>query len=199
MTAARSAQMVHFGSVALAEEPAHSAVLSVIHAAKKASALISYDPNLRFALWDDPQRLKQIVLDTLPLADVIKVSEEEAEFLFGISDPEQALCHMEETYDAKVLFVTCGSAGAWGSINGSTAFVPAYQVRAVDTTGAGDCFLGAAAYQLLTTKKTLKSFNEKDVKALLRFACAAGSLVTTKLGAIPAIPTKEEIFRCLEK
>ena len=193
LRAAERTKILHFGSVALAEEPERTAVLTIVQRGKEAGAWISYDPNLRSGLWRDREEMRRAVRDTMPFADILKLSEEEAEELLGIAEPEKAALDAWERYGCKLVFVTCGSGGAWGCCGGKTAFAPALPVQAVDTTGAGDCFLGAACYGLLSREEPTLKLNRKELEDLLRFACTAGSLATKKRGAIDAIPTLAEI------
>ena len=195
--AVRTARMVHFGSVALAEEPERSAVLTLIAEARQAGRIVSYDPNLRFPLWSSEAALKKTVLETLQYADLIKLSDEEAQFLFGISDPAEAAHHVQREYGTAMVFVTCGRNGAWGCTGKETAFAPALQIDCVDTTGAGDCFLGAACLCLLNRQQEWEKLSHEELEEILRFACAAGSMATTKRGAIDAIPMLEEIQAAL--
>ena len=195
--AAERTKILHFGSVALAEEPERTAVLTLAHRGKTAGAWISYDPNLRPGLWHDQEEMRRAVRDTMPLADILKLSEEEAEELLDIAEPEKAAFEAWRRYGCKIAFVTCGSRGAWGCCGGKTAFAPALPVQAVDTTGAGDCFLGAACYGLLSREAGTLELTQKKLEELLRFACTAGSLATQKRGAIDAIPTISEIERAL--
>ncbi|MCI8594093.1 MAG: carbohydrate kinase [Oscillospiraceae bacterium] len=197
LSAARESRIFHFGSVALAEERSRSAVLELLYAAQTAGRLISCDPNLRFPLWDDHSAMKRAVLDVLPAVDILKIAEEEAEFLFGLADPAKAAQYAQETFGARAVFVTCGGKGAWAALDGVLCFAPAYAVETVDTTGAGDGFCGAALAILLERTDGLSGWSQEEGTALLRFACAAGSLAVTRKGAIDALPTRTEVERCV--
>ena len=198
LAAVEDARLLHFGSVALAEEPEKSVVLRLVQHARSAGRWVSYDPNLRPNLWADQSVMKDTVLSTLHLADILKLSDDEAELLLGISDPEEAAKQLHEKYGAAVAFVTCGRAGAWGCTEWGTAFAPALAVDSVDTTGAGDCFVGAACYRLLTRSGGLMNISREELEDILRFACAAGSLTTARRGAIDALPTLDEVAASLK-
>ena len=198
LAAAGNARLLHFGSVALAEELEKSAVLRLVDQARSAGRWVSYDPNLRPDLWADPSVMKDTVLSTLHLADILKLSDDEAELLLGISHPEKAAKQLREQYGAEVSFVTCGRAGAWGCTEAGTAFAPALAVDSVDTTGAGDCFMGAACFRLLKRREGLRDIGREELEDILRFACAAGSIATTRRGAIDALPTLGEVAASLK-
>lgn len=178
--AARNTRCLHFGSVALAEEPERSTVLALAKIARESGAMVSYDPNLRFPLWKGREvELKAEALAAAEHATVMKVSDDEAEWLFGISDPAAAATEMRARYGLRAAFVTCGPRGAYGAFECGTFFEPAADVKVVDTTGAGDCFIGAALVKLLTV-------NEIDADAareILRFANKEASDATTRKGA----------------
>ncbi len=180
LAAARSVRCLHFGSVALAEEPERSTVLALAAATRKAGGMVSYDPNLRFPLWKGrEEELRSEAIAAAELATVMKVSDEEAEWLFGIADPAAAATAIREKYDLRASFVTCGGDGAYGAFECGTFYEPAPEVQVVDTTGAGDCFIGAALAKLLTADY----IDAGAAREILRFACEQASDATTSKGA----------------
>ena len=138
---------LHFCSVALVESPMREAHRAAIAAAQDAGAIVSFDPNLRFPLWPDRDALRRTVLEFLPLADVVKISDEELEFLTGTADIDTALPQLFTGHVQLVLY-TCGSGGAHAYTRSAHGFAPCQPVRAVDTTGAGDGFIGSFLWQL---------------------------------------------------
>ena len=138
---------LHFCSVALVESPMREAHKAAIAAARDAGAIVSFDPNLRFPLWPDRDALRRTVLEFLPLADVVKISDEELEFLTGTADIDAALPQLFTGHVQLVLY-TCGSGGAHAYTRSVHGFAPCRPVRAVDTTGAGDGFIGSFLWQL---------------------------------------------------
>ena len=116
--------------------------LAAIGAAREAGAIVSFDPNLRFPLWPDREMLRQTVLQFLPLSNILKVSDEELEFLTGTADIEAALPQLFAG-DVQLVLYTCGSKGAYAYTRAAHVFAPCQKVRAVDTTGAGDGFIGS--------------------------------------------------------
>lgn len=194
LAAARGTRVLHFGSVALAEEPERSTVLALAKAAREAGAVVSYDPNLRFPLWQGrEEELRREALAALEYATVLKISDDEAEWLFGIADPAEAAETLRKRYCLDAVFVTRGAAGAVGAFACGTVSVSAPAVEVVDTTGAGDCFDGAALAKLLEFGGDANALTSGQAEALMRFACAAGSLATTRRGAIDAIPAPAEV------
>ncbi len=188
----------HFGSVSLTAEPSRTAVLEAVKEAKEKGSIISYDPNLRLPLWDSAQSAKQAILETIGLADVLKISEEEAEFLFGTSDCQKAARVIEETYEIPFIIITRGPKGCFARVNGMEFTSYAYDLKTVDTTGAGDSFLAGVLYCWLKSGKSLGELPQQELESFFDFANATGSLVTTKKGAIPAVPSLEEIQYCME-
>ena len=188
----------HFGTVSMTCEPSRGATLHAVKIAREKGILISFDPNLRPPLWNDLNEAKQIIETGLKYADILKVSEEELEFITGLNDLEAGSQYILENYGIKMILVTLGAKGCFYRAGTQTGSLPAYNVRTVDTTGAGDAFLGAFLYKVIESKKALKDLGKAEVEQMIDFANAAGSIATTKKGAIPAMPTIEEIETCME-
>ncbi len=194
----KNTRIFHFGSVSLTEDPEKSTVLYAVEEAKKAGAIISYDPNLRLPLWKSADEAKKTILDTLHYADILKLSEEEVEFLFGEVEDHQICKELSQRHGIKLILITKAADGCYAYVNGRDYHSYAYDLNTIDTTGAGDSFLAGVVYRLLQSGKDIGDLSDGDVSEMLDFANALGSLVTTKKGAIPAIPTIEEINRCME-
>lgn len=192
---------LHFGSVSLSQQPAAGATLAAVRAAKAAGACISFDPNYRPFLWDSPKAAVQAIRLAAGMADVIKLSQEELELLFdgAADDPEQGARALLAQGAALVL-VTLGSQGARAYTKNADACAAGFQVDAVDTTGAGDAFTGAALAALKDfTRRQIESMSADALAQLLRRANACGALTVTAYGAIPALPTAQELARFLQK
>lgn len=187
----------HFGSVSLTAEPSKTAVINAVKQAKANGALISYDPNLRLPLWKSPQQAKEVILSTLHYADILKISEEEAEFLFGLTDCEEACKLISETYDIDFVIITRGAKGCLAMVQDKVYPSYAYDLKTIDTTGAGDSFLAGVLYHLIHSQKGIDDMTADEINEMFDFANATGSLVTTKKGAIPAVPSLEEIKKCM--
>ena len=193
----QNTKILHFGSLSLTTEPARSATLRAIELARQAGALISYDPNLRPALWANLKEAKDMILLGMQQADLIKVSEEEVEFLTGQADAVQGAKRLYEEYHPALLAVTMGPSGCIYVTGSGLQQQPTFDTPCVDTTGAGDASWGAALSWLLQQPAAAGELSQKAVGSLMDFANAAGSLATTKQGAIPAMPSRQEIEQCI--
>ncbi|MGE5603748.1 MAG: PfkB family carbohydrate kinase [Nitrososphaerales archaeon] len=182
-------RIFHHGSISLINEPSRSATLAAVEYARASSALISYDPNLRLALWPSPEAARAGMLAAWPFANLIKVSEEELEFLTGVADIERAVRSLWSDR-LKVLVVTLGPAGCMYFTPEARGTVPGFSVQPVDTTGAGDGFVAGLLAGLLDCGL---AWDAADLQAALRLGNAVGALATTQKGAIPALPTRERV------
>jgi fructokinase len=190
--------ILHFGSVSLTGEPSRTATLSAVRAAKKSGCIISYDPNYRPLLWNDSETAQKQMAAGLELADIVKVSEEEMTLLTGETNLEKGSRALAR-YGASLIFISLGSRGAFYRDGNLYGAFPTYNVNTIDTNGAGDSFLGAALYRLRgKTLEEIRELKEAELKDILLFANAAGALTTMKKGAIPAMPSQEEILSCME-
>lgn len=191
----KAGDFLHFCSVDLVESPMKQAHKKAITAVSEAGGLVSFDPNVRLPLWNREEDCRAAIVEFLPCADIVKVSDEELEFITGIKDEEQAI---QSLFTGKVQAVvyTKGAAGAELYLKTERFKSSGYSVVAVDTTGAGDAFIGGFLYKLLELKANPANLNEilsANHSDILRFANASGALTTTGKGAISALPTKDEI------
>lgn len=202
------AAVLHFGSVSLTDEPSRSATLDAAKDAKAAGALITYDPNYRPALWHSEAEAVAEMRGPLPLVDVLKISDEEMELLSDKTTPEEAAKKLNAAGIPLVL-ITLGPDGVyyryktdWDVLEGT---VPGFQVTVADTNGAGDTFFGAFLSRLVQrTPGTgtdlhplLQDLTKEELEAALTFANRAASLTTSRPGAIPAMPTLQEVEAAL--
>lgn len=195
-----NADIFHFGSLSLTNEPARSATKHALNIAKENGVKISYDPNLRPLLWENMDKAKENIISCLSYADILKISEEEFEFLLGHRDYKRGSKEIAEKYGISHIFVTLGADGSAYRSGDNFVTAPAYDVKVVDTTGSGDAFMGAALYSLLGIKEDeFKNISEDKMQEILRYANGSGSLTATKKGGIPAIPTGEEIKELIGK
>ena len=188
------ARVFHFGSLSLTDEPARCATYQAVAYAKSKGKLITYDPNLRKPLWKDLEEAKKQLLWGLGQADVVKISDEEVAFLFGLG-VEDGAKHILETYGVKLVFVTCGANGCFFQNAMARGRVPSLQgIQVIDTTGAGDIFGGSAVWKLLQTGKALETLNEAELRDVVRFACTSAGLSTTRSGGISSVPEYAEVM-----
>ncbi len=182
------AKAFHFGTLSLTDEPARATTYRAVAYAKERGKLITFDPNLRKPLWKDLETAREQMLWGLSQADVVKISDEEIEFLFGLSPQEGAkkiLCD----YGVKLVFATCGADGCWFENQNACGHVDSLKgIKVVDTTGAGDIFGGSAVWKVLQTGKRPEELNEAELREAVRFACTAAGLSTTKPGGISSVP-----------
>ena len=184
-------RVLHFGSVSLTAEPSRSATLRAAQTAKERGALVSYDPNYRASLWPDEEAAVRQMREPLPLVDILKISDEELPLLTGLTDPERGSARLAEK-GIRLVLVTLGANGAFYRFRGRIGHVPGVRVTVGDTNGAGDTFFGAALSQLVRLK-SLDTLTEEELERILRFANRAASITTSRHGAIPAMPTLEEM------
>jgi len=187
-----SGDILHFGSIGIMPgTPSKEAHLKALRMAKDAGALISYDPNVRLPLWDDHEVLKATIMEFLPFADIVKVSDDELDFIFGTSDENTAAKICFEN-GACVLFVTRGKNGAAVYTKDLSYETEGIPVLAVDTTGAGDAFNGAMLSRFIG--RPLKDCLTPDaLTEMLIYANKAGSITVTRKGAMAGSPTPEDI------
>jgi fructokinase len=181
--------------VDLVESPMKHAHKKAITAMSNAGGLVSFDPNVRLPLWKSKEDCRQAILDFLPFADIVKVSDEELEFITGIEDEEKAL-HSLFIGNVKAVIFTKGAAGAELIVKDNHYKSSGYSVEVKDTTGAGDAFIGGFLFKLLELQANPENVVvqlQQHQAEILPFANASGALTTTGKGAISALPTTEEI------
>lgn len=189
----RHSRVFHFGAVSMTGEPGRSATLFAARTAREAGVVVSYDPNYRSFLWPDTAVAVEAMMQGLVYAQIVKVSDEEALLLTGKKEPDAAAKALRQAGPDLVL-VTAGSNGTWYAGKGFSGYVPAFRVPTVDTTGAGDTFLGAFLHRLLQQSgDLLRELDEQFAHEAVVYASAAGALCTTNYGAIAAMPTEKQI------
>ena len=188
-----ASKVLHFGTLSMTNEPARDATYKAVEYAAGPGKLISFDPNLRKPLWDDLDEAKRQMLWGLRHADVVKISDEETEFLFGIA-PEEAAKHIIDSFGVRLVYVTCGAEGCFYRTKTASGFVKALSGIAVkDTTGAGDIFGGSAMYGLLRAGGVPEKLTAEELENIVSFACASAGLSTTKAGGISSVAELIEV------
>lgn len=192
----QNTKIMHFGSASLTGEPSRTATLATVRAAKQSGAIISYDPNFREPIWDSRSEAITQMKAGLRLADIVKISFEELALLTGESDLLKGADCLR-AYGACLVLVTLGAKGAFYRANCGSRILATYDVATIDTNGAGDAFMGAIHFRLRNkTLDEIKAMVCEELDDIVDFANAAGSLATTKSGAIPAMPTLAEVEQC---
>jgi fructokinase len=197
--------VLHFGSISLIESPAAEATKKAVELARANKMLVSYDPNVRISLWPSRETCKQTILNTLGWADIVKINEDELEFLTG-SREHSAAEQLRVEHDLPVLIITLDSRGAYVVTKDGGTTVQGFQVELVEATGAGDGFNSGVLSGLLPIikntpdkREALVNLNKDTLCEIIRTANAIGAITCTKAGAIPALPSREEVVTFLQK
>ena len=189
-----NAKVFHFGTLSLTDEPARTTTYKAVAYAKNAGKLITYDPNLRKPLWKDLEEAKKQLIWGMTMADVVKISDEEVEFLWGLG-VEEGADYILKNFGVKLVFVTCGADGCYFKNAIASGKVPSLSnIKVVDTTGAGDIFGGSAVYKLLQTGKAPDTLNEEELREVVTFACTSAGLSTTKPGGISSVHEYQQVL-----
>lgn len=191
------ARVFHFGTLSLTDEPARTATQKATAYAKGRGKLISCDPNLRLPLWPSEEAAKAQILWSLRQADVVKISDNEVEFLWGCT-PEEGAEKLLAEYGVSLAMVTLGPEGCLLKTRNAVCRVRCPKVHPIDTTGAGDIFGGSAMARLLELEKPIQALTAEDLAYIGSFAAAAASLSTEHSGGIPSIPEKDTVLRSMQ-
>ncbi|MBU3113083.1 carbohydrate kinase family protein [Clostridium lacusfryxellense] len=184
--------ILHFCSVSLIDAPVRKAHIAAIKAVKEVGGIISFDPNIRLPLWKDHNEYKKVICDFIEYADILKISEDEIEFITGEKDEALAIEWLL-SFKIKILIITRGHNGVSAYYNNQVMRVPGYSVSVVDTTGAGDAFIGSFIYKISTSNHGISCITNENMKEILSFSNAVAALTTTRKGAINAIPSREVV------
>ena len=187
--------ILHAGSLSMTTSPSREACEEAFRFAKERGVIISYDPNYRAALWDSEERAIAMMKVLIPYADILKVSDEEMLMLTGTEDFEEGSLVLSE-YGPRLVLVTLGSQGVFVRYGEYAEVVPGFRVKVADTNGAGDTFLGAMLAQISARSEKgdlLGGLDQETLRDYLTYANKAASLTCSRHGAIPAMPTAEEM------
>ena len=186
-------RIFHFGTLSLTHEPVRSATVKAVALAKTAGAVISFDPNLRPPLWSSQEEAKEQIAWGLARCDVLKIADNELEFMTGETDFDKGAAILRAQYpNIKLLNVTAGAEGSYSYYADAKTFQPSFKLGGtIETTGAGDTFCACVLNFIL--EHGLDGLTGTDLGQMLRFANAAAYLVTTKKGAIRSMPEPEQI------
>lgn len=185
-------KIFHIGSLSLTDQPARDTTFYAIRRAKEKGSIISYDPNYRASLWKDEKTAEVHMRSLIPYTDIMKISDEETELLTGEKEPQRAAEILFQK-GVKIIAVTLGSKGAYLYCKEGGVYVPGFTSKVVDTNGAGDSFWGGFLYCISKAEKTPETFTLDELKEYVKFGNAVASLCVEKKGAIPAMPSIEEV------
>lgn len=185
-------QWLHVCSIALSAEPSRSTTFEAMAQITRAGGSVSFDPNIRTDLWQDPQLLHHCLQRALSLADVVKLSEEELAFISGTEDIASGMAQLYDRFQPKLLLVTQGKAGVLAAFQQRTIHFPARPVVSVDTTGAGDAFVAGLLASLAAHGFPA---DVASLEPILALAQTCGALATTAKGAMTALPYQADLNR----
>ena len=190
------ARVFHFGTLSLTDEPVRTATQKAVAYAKERGKLITCDPNLRKPLWPSEDAAREQMLWSLRQADVVKISDNEVEFLWNCT-PEEGADKLLKEFGVSLAMVTLGPDGCLLKTKNASFLASCPKVHPIDTTGAGDIFGGSALSRLLELEKSIDALTEEDLAYIGSFAAAAASLSTEVSGGIPSIPEKDAVLKAM--
>ena len=192
-------RVFHFGTLSLTNDPVRDATHRAVAFAREEGLMISVDPNLRRPLWASEEDARAAIEWSLKQADVVKISDEEIEFLWGMT-PEAGAQKLLNEYGVSLVYATLGPKGCHAATKKVRVTVDSPKgIRVVDTTGAGDIFGGSAMSRLLKLNKKPDELTEDELRDIVTFACTAASLSTQKHGGISSVPEEDEVLRMVGK
>ena len=191
------ARIFHFGTLSMTHDGVRAATKKAVQAAKDGGGLISFDPNLRPPLWSSLDLAKEQMEYGFSVCDILKISDNEIQFVSGKEDYDEGIAYLQEKYDIPLILLTMGKDGSRAYYKGMRVERPGFSVKTIETTGAGDTFGGSSLNFLL--EHDFNNLTEEELGEMLIFANAAAAIVTTRKGAIKAMPEREEINQLIEQ
>ena len=193
----KDTKVFHFGTLSMTHEGVREATKKAVETAKANGCLVSFDPNLRPPLWSSLDLAKEQMEYGFGKCDILKISDNEIQFVSGKEDYDEGIAYLQETYNIPLILLTMGKDGSRAYYKGMRVERPGFSVKAIETTGAGDTFCGSSLNYLVD--QDFENLTEEQLGEMLTFANAAAALVTTKKGAIKAMPVKEEVLELIQK
>ena len=187
------ARVFHFGTLSLTDEPVRTTTQKCVAYARQQGKLITCDPNLRKPLWRSEEEAREQILWSLNQADVVKISDDEVDFLWSCT-PEEGADKLLNEFGVSLAMVTLGPKGCLLKTKNAVCQVTSPKVSPVDTTGAGDIFGGSAVCRLLELDKSIEDLTSEDLRYIGAYASTAASLSTETPGGIPSIPERETVL-----
>ena len=187
----KKGKLFHFGTLSMTHEGIRKATKKALKAAKEAGMMISFDPNLRPPLWDTMENAKEQIRYGMGYCDILKISDNEIQFITGKEDYDEGVKMLEEEYHIPLILLTMGADGSRAYYKGMRVECGGFSCDTIETTGAGDTFCGSALSYLVD--HGLDQLTEENLKEMLTFANAAAAIITTRKGAIRSMPEREEV------
>ena len=189
----KETKIFHFGTLSMTHEEVREATKEAIRIAEESGAIVSFDPNLRPPLWNSLDEAKEQVLYGLNHCHILKISDNEVEFLFGTTDYDKGAALLKEKYNIPLILITLGKDGSRAYYKDmKVEAAPFLQEKTIETTGAGDTFCASTLNYVL--EHGLEDLTDENLAELLTFANAAASLITTKKGALRVMPERDEVL-----
>lgn len=192
----RQSRIFHFGTLSMTDEPVRTATKKALDVAKETGCLITFDPNLRPPLWDSLEEAKKQMEYGFRYCDVLKISDNEIQFISGMEDYDDGIHYLQEKYQIPLIFLTMGKEGSRAYYKDMRVERDGFQVKAIETTGAGDTFCGCAIHGVLT--HGLEGMTEEILGDILTYANAGAALITMKKGAIRSMPDPEKVTELIK-
>ena len=193
----RQSRIFHFGTLSMTDEPVRSATKKALEVAKEAGCLITFDPNLRPPLWNSLDEAKKQMEYGFQYCYMMKISDNEIQFVSGKEDYDEGIRYLQDKYNIPLIFLTMGKDGSRAYYKDMRVERKGFQVKAIETTGAGDTFCGCSIHGLLT--HGLEGLTEENLGDMLTYANAGAALITMKKGAIRSMPEPENITKLIEE
>ena len=193
----KDTKIFHFGTLSMTHDGVREATKKAVETAKENGCLVSFDPNLRPPLWSSLDLAKEQMEYGFGKCDILKISDNEIQFVSGKEDYDEGIAYLQEKYNIPLILLTMGKNGSRAYYKGMRVERTGFSVKAIETTGAGDTFCGSSLNYLV--EHDFDNLTEEQLGEMLTFANAAAALVTTKKGAIKAMPVKEEVLELIQK
>ena len=190
------ARVFHFGTLSMTEPGIEETTKKAVQYAREHEKLISFDPNIRLPLWDNAANAREKMRYGIGMCDILKISDDEVRFLTGAGNVREGAEQIWLEYGPRMMCVTMGREGSMVFYDDLRVSCPAYLTKeTIETTGAGDTFMGCVLYTIL--EHGIDGFTEDELRTMLQTANAAASVITTRRGALRVMPSREEIFEVL--
>lgn len=186
------ARLFHFGTLSMTHEGVRKATEKALDTAKENGLLISFDPNLRPPLWSSLELAKEQMEYGFQFCDILKISDNEIQFVSGKEDYDEGIQYLQEKYNIPLILLTLGKDGSRAYYKGMCVERSGFTMNTIETTGAGDTFCGSSLNYIL--EHGIDNLTEEELGEMLTFANAAAAVITTRKGAIRAMPEKEEVM-----
>ena len=192
----KDTKIFHFGTLSMTHDGVREATKKAVETAKENGCLVSFDPNLRPPLWSSLDLAKEQMEYGFGKCDILKISDNEIQVVSGKEDYDEGIAYLQEKYNIPLILLTMGKEGSRAYYKGMRVERAGFAVKAIETTGAGDTFCGSSLNYIV--EHDFENLTEEQLGEMLTFANAAAALVTTKKGAIKAMPVREDVLKLID-